>query len=117
MRACFIIAAVGAAAIAGCDVSPPSSAVTLTTTPDTLRVCDPPSKVTVAWNVKNADVAGGVKIYVLGAEGGEVLFVSSGSLEGTAETGAWAEPKQTFVLKNEDGTKELARFAIGSKDC
>jgi hypothetical protein len=117
MRARFVIAAFGVAALAGCDALPPSSPVMLTTTPDTLRVCDPPSKVTVSWNAKNADVTGGVQVYVVGAMGVEVLFVSSPSLEGTAETGDWAVPKQVFVLKNEDGTKELARFAIGSKDC
>jgi hypothetical protein len=88
----------------------------IATIPASLRACDPGQKITVAWNAKESGLKA-VQVYVVDAKGAEVLFTSSGVLEGSSETGDWAKADLTFVLKNEDGTKELARYTVDSVPC
>jgi hypothetical protein len=117
MKSRLIVAVVAVLMVAGCD-SPPTVSTTqmIATIPASLRACDPGQKITVAWNAKESGLKA-VQVYVVDAKGAEVLFTSSGVLEGSSETGDWAKADLTFVLKNEDGTKELARYTVDSVPC
>ena len=120
MRILVIIAAVGTLLMSGCDSSPTANTtgamrgVEFNVTPNTVRVCEPPATAKVSWNAAEAGVSG-VKIFVR-ADGVETLFASSGA-KGSADTGAWVRPKTVFILKDADGTQQLATLVIGSESC
>jgi hypothetical protein len=83
--------------------------------PNTLRVCDPPRVAKVSWDAIAVGVSA-VKIFVSKEGEEEKLFVHQEAI-GNADTGPWVTPKLVFILKDEEGTKQLAKFVVGSERC
>jgi hypothetical protein len=126
MNARIILAAVTTLLLFGCDsglsatksippTSTAASGVKFKVAPQSLRVCDPPTEVTVSWDVAVAGI-NTVKVFVLGERGKEKLFTFSGT-KGSEKTGPWTKAGAVFILKEGDETKKLAKFVVGSEKC
>ena len=89
--------------------------VTFKIEPDTLRECDPPAEVAVAWDASATGIPA-VKIFIIGGDGKESLFAHVPAL-GKQATGPWMRPNDTFVLKDESEATQLGKLVIGSATC
>lgn len=80
--------------------------------PASLSDCTPVS-VLVRWNVEQPEE--GTEVDVLVDNTGE-LFAEGGAT-GHSETGPWARPGTTFVLRDRTSRVELGRATIGGPAC
>lgn len=67
------------------------------------------------WNALAAGV-NAVKIYTIGGDGQETLFAFYGP-EGSKVAGPPTKANDTFIVKDEGDTRQLAKFVVGTEKC
>jgi hypothetical protein len=84
--------------------------------PATLGDCDDPTTTAkVSWNVAIASIER-VDVFVLDENAVEKLVVGWREAVGSANTGPWVGTGTVFVLRDNDGGKQLAKFTVGCED-
>jgi hypothetical protein len=118
----FVCALALLAPLAACNRTPktPNAATTpagLSLSPAMVRACDPPSEVTLTWNVQAIRPAvATVQLWTNDPGTPAKLFAEGGPVD-QATTGPWARPGMVFVLKAKTSGTELSRTTLGGPRC
>lgn len=82
------------------------------------KICKgrPKSRMTFAWNVKDATRAK-VVVWMVPAGKDKESAVKSGMPVGVFTTGPWVAPGAVFVLREGETRRELGRVTVGGKQC
>ncbi len=82
-----------------------------------VKACDPPSEVTLTWNVQAIRPAiATVQLWTNEPGARAKLFAEGGPVD-HATTGAWARPGMVFVLRAKTSGTELFHTTLGGPRC